>query len=111
LGGPPAELFDFGNSPAALLGRDLCGRRIIQYTPNGTRGVVRSVKAETLLTGSFVCAGATQCATSSSGRHPRSRWSARSRGRRMKVDLERTGLVQSIWQRCCAVRGPMRRCC
>jgi 2-phosphosulfolactate phosphatase len=59
LGGPPAEGFDLGNSPAALMARDLRGRRVIQCTPNGTRGIVRSAKAETLLASSFVCAGAT----------------------------------------------------
>jgi 2-phosphosulfolactate phosphatase len=59
LGGPPAEGFDLGNSPAALTARDLHGRRVIQCTPNGTRGIVRSAKAETLLASSFVCAGAT----------------------------------------------------
>jgi 2-phosphosulfolactate phosphatase len=55
----PPEGFDFGNSPAALIGRDLRGRRMIQYTPNGTQGVVRSEGAESLLASSFVCAGAT----------------------------------------------------
>jgi 2-phosphosulfolactate phosphatase len=55
----PPEGFDFGNSPAALIGLDLHGRRIIQYTTNGTRGIVRSAKAETLLASSFVCAQAT----------------------------------------------------
>jgi 2-phosphosulfolactate phosphatase len=55
----PPEGFDFGNSPAALRGCDFHGRRIIQYTPNGTRGIVRSEGAETLLASSFVCAGAT----------------------------------------------------
>jgi 2-phosphosulfolactate phosphatase len=55
---PPAG-FDFGNSPAALIGHDLHGRRIIQYTTNGTRGIVRSAGAKTLLAGSFVCARAT----------------------------------------------------
>ena len=55
----PPQGFDFGNSPAALMGRDFSGRRIIQYTPNGTRGIVRSKGAETLLASSFVCAGAT----------------------------------------------------
>lgn len=59
LGGPPAKGFDLGNSPAALIGRDLGGQRIIHCTPNGTRGIVRSVQAETLLASSFVCAGAT----------------------------------------------------
>jgi 2-phosphosulfolactate phosphatase len=55
---PPAG-FDFGNSPAALIGRDFHGRCVIQYTTNGTRGIVRSERAETLLAGSFVCARAT----------------------------------------------------
>jgi 2-phosphosulfolactate phosphatase len=55
----PPEGFDLGNSPAALVGLDLRGRRLIQYTPNGTRGIVRSTGAETLLASSFVCARAT----------------------------------------------------
>jgi len=59
LDGPPAEGFDFGNSPAALLAHDLHGQRVIQCTPNGTRGIVRNAEAETLLASSFVCAGAT----------------------------------------------------
>ncbi len=58
-GGPPAEGFDLGNSPTALMARDLRDRRIIQCTPNGTKGIVRSAKANTLLASSFVCAGAT----------------------------------------------------
>jgi 2-phosphosulfolactate phosphatase len=59
LGGLPAEGFDLGNSPTVLVTRDLHGRRMIHCTPNGTRGIVRSAKAETLLASSFVCAGAT----------------------------------------------------
>ena len=59
LGGPPAEGFDYGNSPAALMKNDLRDRRAIQCTPNGTRGIVRSAKAEMILASSFVCAGAT----------------------------------------------------
>ena len=56
----PPPGFDFGNSPAALIGRDLHGRRLIQYTTNGTRGVVQSSNgARTLLASSFVCARAT----------------------------------------------------
>jgi 2-phosphosulfolactate phosphatase len=42
-----------------LIGQDLYNRRIIQRTGAGTQGLVRSVKAETLLASSFVCAGAT----------------------------------------------------
>ena len=59
LAGPPAEGFDYGNSPAALMENDLRDRRVIQCTPNGTRGIVCSEKAKMLLASSFVCAGAT----------------------------------------------------
>lgn len=51
--------FDFGNSPAALQGVDLNGRRLIQRTSAGTQGVVLSRQAEQLLVASFVVAGAT----------------------------------------------------
>lgn len=51
--------FDFGNSPAALIGVDLDGRRLIQRTSAGTQGVVRSVNAAAIFTASFVCAQAT----------------------------------------------------
>ncbi len=57
--GLPVEGFDFGNSPAALAGLDLSRRRFIQRTSAGTQGVVRSVKADHLLTASFCCATAT----------------------------------------------------
>ena len=36
------EGFDLGNSPSALAGLDLAGRRLIQRTTAGTQGVVRS---------------------------------------------------------------------
>jgi 2-phosphosulfolactate phosphatase len=55
----PPKGFDYGNSPAALMGCDFGGRRIILYTPNGTRGIIRSKGARALLAGSFVCAQAT----------------------------------------------------
>lgn len=58
-GGLPLAGFDFGNSPAALIGRDLTGQTLIQRTSAGTQGIVRSVGAKPLLAGSFVCAGAT----------------------------------------------------
>ena len=58
-GGLPVEGFDLGNSPAALLGLDLSGRRLIQRTSQGTQGVVRSTQAKTLLTASFAVANAT----------------------------------------------------
>lgn len=51
--------FDFGNSPAALIGVDLHGRHLIQRTSAGTQGVVRSVNAAAIFTASFVCAQAT----------------------------------------------------
>jgi 2-phosphosulfolactate phosphatase len=59
VGGIPPEGFDYGNSPSALAGLDLTGRRMIQRTSAGTQGVVRSTSAETLLAASFACAGAT----------------------------------------------------
>ena len=52
--------FDFGNSPAALAGVDLSGRRLIQRTSAGTQGVVRSsAGADVLLPCSLCVAGAT----------------------------------------------------
>jgi 2-phosphosulfolactate phosphatase len=59
LGGSPAEGFDYGNSPAALIDCDLSGQRVILCTPNGTPSMVKSKKAQLLIAGSFVCAGAT----------------------------------------------------
>lgn len=59
VGGYPIDGFDFGNSPSALLGQDLGGRRLIQRTSAGTQGLVRSLKAEKLFAGSLVCAAAT----------------------------------------------------
>ena len=59
VGGLPVDVFDLDNSPAALVGRDLSGRRLIHRTTAGTQGVVRSLQAETLLASSFVCASAT----------------------------------------------------
>jgi 2-phosphosulfolactate phosphatase len=59
VGGLPPAGFDYGNSPSALVGLDLSGRRLIQRTGAGTQGLVRSRNAEVLLASSFVCAGAT----------------------------------------------------
>jgi 2-phosphosulfolactate phosphatase len=59
VGGYPIDGFDFGNSPSALLGQDLSGRRLIQRTSAGTQGLVCSLRAETLFAGSLVCAAAT----------------------------------------------------
>ncbi len=58
-GGWRPEGFDFGNSPAALVGQSLQGRRLIQRTGAGTQGLVRCIQARTLLAASFVNASAT----------------------------------------------------
>lgn len=57
--GLPPEGFDFGNSPSALKNVDLRNCHLIQRTSRGTQGVVNSVNADVLLTGSFCCAQAT----------------------------------------------------
>jgi 2-phosphosulfolactate phosphatase len=57
--GPPEKGFDFGNSPTEIRDQELLNRQIIQCTPNGTKGLVRSQAAKMLLAGSFVCARAT----------------------------------------------------
>lgn len=51
--------FDFGNSSTQIAALNLTGRRLVQRTTAGTQGVVRSTKADLLLAGSLVCAGAT----------------------------------------------------
>jgi 2-phosphosulfolactate phosphatase len=58
-GGLPVEGFDFDNSPAAFVGRDLRGRRLIQRTSSGTQGVARSGQADHLVAASLCCARAT----------------------------------------------------
>lgn len=59
LGGPAAQGFDYGNSPVEVGQGDFRNRQLILCTPNGTQGLVRCANAQTLLAGSFVCAGAT----------------------------------------------------
>jgi 2-phosphosulfolactate phosphatase len=59
VGGGPIPGFDFSNSPAHYLQRDLAGHTLIQRTSNGTQGVIRSTRADTTLAASFVCAAAT----------------------------------------------------
>ncbi len=59
VGGLPVEQFDLWNSPSQMMQLDLSGRTLIQRTSAGTQGVVRSLRAEHLLAGSFVVAGAT----------------------------------------------------
>jgi 2-phosphosulfolactate phosphatase len=58
-GGLPPEGFDFGNSPTQTKELDLTGKVIVQRTGAGTQGIVRSVKAETMLAASLVVAKAT----------------------------------------------------
>ena len=58
-GGSPAPGLDLGNSPATVAGLALTGRRIIQYTAGGTRGLVACDHAVVLLAASLVCASAT----------------------------------------------------
>jgi len=58
-GGSPAPGLDIGNSPATVSGLALAGRRIIQYTAGGTRGLVACDQAVVLLAASLVCASAT----------------------------------------------------
>jgi 2-phosphosulfolactate phosphatase len=52
------EGFDFGNSPAEVLGTDFSGKMIVHTTTTGTRGLMRvPLECETI-TGSFVNASA-----------------------------------------------------
>jgi 2-phosphosulfolactate phosphatase len=57
--GWPIAGFDFGNSPSALVERDLSGCHLVQRTSAGTQGVVLSRQADILLAASLVCASAT----------------------------------------------------
>ena len=59
VGGLPPEGFDFGNSPTQTKELDLTGKVIMQRTSAGTQGIVRSVKAGTMLATSLVVANAT----------------------------------------------------
>jgi len=54
---PPAG-FDFGNSPAHLLKSVIAGRPVIHTTSSGTQGLVNASRADEVITGSFVNAGA-----------------------------------------------------
>ena len=59
VGGLPPDGFDFGNSPTQTNQLDLIGKIIVQRTGAGTQGIVRSLKAETMLAVSLVVANAT----------------------------------------------------
>lgn len=53
---PPG--FDFGNSPSLLDREKLEGKTIVHTTSSGTQGIANAVKANEIITGSFVNAGA-----------------------------------------------------
>src|SRR3989304_3629795 len=52
------EGFDYGNSPTFIQNVDFTGKIVIQTTGAGTQGIVNAVKADEIITGSFVNAGA-----------------------------------------------------
>jgi 2-phosphosulfolactate phosphatase len=58
-GGAPAAGLDLGNSPSLVGLLDLRGRRLVQYTAGGVRGLVACDHAGVLLAASLVCASAT----------------------------------------------------
>jgi 2-phosphosulfolactate phosphatase len=49
---------EYGNSPAEVEHADIAGRSVIMVTSAGTRGIVGSMHADTVITGSFVNVGA-----------------------------------------------------
>jgi 2-phosphosulfolactate phosphatase len=50
--------FDFGNSPTEIMQADLTGKTVIHTTTAGTQGLINASRANLVLTGSFVNAGA-----------------------------------------------------
>ena len=52
------EGFDFGNSPTQILKTSLHGKIIVHTTSSGTQGIVNANRADEIITGSFVNAGA-----------------------------------------------------
>jgi 2-phosphosulfolactate phosphatase len=50
--------FDFGNSPTEIIQADLHGKTVIHTTTAGTNGLINATRADLVLTGSFVNAGA-----------------------------------------------------
>lgn len=50
--------FDFGNSPTEIIQADLHGKIVIHTTTAGTQGLINASRADLVLTGSFVNAGA-----------------------------------------------------
>jgi 2-phosphosulfolactate phosphatase len=50
--------FDFGNSPSQLVAEKIAGKTIVHTTSSGTQGIANAKKADEIITGSFVNAGA-----------------------------------------------------
>jgi 2-phosphosulfolactate phosphatase len=50
--------FDYGNSPTEIIKTNLTGITVIQTTTAGTQGLINAIKADEVLTGSLVNAGA-----------------------------------------------------
>jgi 2-phosphosulfolactate phosphatase len=50
--------FDFGNSPSQLITEKIAGKTIVHTTSSGTQGIANAKKADEIITGSFVNAGA-----------------------------------------------------
>jgi len=50
--------FDFGNSPTHIMNQDFTGKTIIMTTSSGTQGIANATRADEIITGSFVNAGA-----------------------------------------------------
>ncbi len=50
--------FDFGNSPSQLQQEKISGKTIVHTTSSGTQGIANALKADEIITGSFVNANA-----------------------------------------------------
>lgn len=57
-GGKIVPGFAYGNSPTHIEGLNFSGRTIVQTTSAGTQGIVNALRAEEIITGSFVNAAA-----------------------------------------------------
>ena len=58
-GGAMCDGFDFGNSPAQVVGKDLSGKTVVHTTSAGTQGLFGAKDAEVVLGASLVNAAAT----------------------------------------------------
>jgi len=56
--GRPLPGFDYSNSPAEILRADLAGRTLVLRTSAGVQGLLAAGRADEVITGSFVNAGA-----------------------------------------------------